>query len=197
MGEQTPGSPFGRAVTEGDLMDSRKTVNGAYRYRYAPFRNGAHPLALPLGELSPKVTERAVVKQRMERIGIDTLHFSCQHGEQPLGSPFGRAVTEGGLMGGRKTVNGAYQSDTLHFSCQHGEQPLGSPFGRAVTAGDLMGGRKTVNGAYRHRYAPFRNGADPLGSPFGRAVTEGDLMDSRKTVNGAYRYRYAPFLMPT
>ena len=43
------------------LMDSRKTVNGAYRYRYTPFLNPkyVHPLALPLGELSPKVTERA------------------------------------------------------------------------------------------------------------------------------------------
>jgi hypothetical protein len=42
-------------------MGSRKTVNGAYRYRYTPFLNPkyVHPLALPLGELSPKVTERA------------------------------------------------------------------------------------------------------------------------------------------
>ena len=32
------------------LLDGRKTVNVAYRYS---------PLALPLGELSPKVTERA------------------------------------------------------------------------------------------------------------------------------------------
>jgi len=30
----------------------------------------------------------------MERIGKDTLHFSFQH-MQPLGSPSGRAVTEG------------------------------------------------------------------------------------------------------
>ena len=44
-------------------MDSRKTVNGAYRYRYTPFLNPkyVHPLALPLGELSPKVTERALL----------------------------------------------------------------------------------------------------------------------------------------
>ena len=45
-------------------MGVHKTVNGAYRYRYAPFListyyvMGCSPLALPLGELSPKVTER-------------------------------------------------------------------------------------------------------------------------------------------
>ena len=47
-------------------MGGRKTVNGAYRYRYAPFLMptyyvmGCRPLALPLGELSPQVTERAL-----------------------------------------------------------------------------------------------------------------------------------------
>ena len=48
-------------VRRRSLMDSRKTVNGAYRYRYTPFLNPkyVHPLALPLGEPSPKVTERA------------------------------------------------------------------------------------------------------------------------------------------
>ena len=46
-------------------MGVHKTVNGAYRYRYAPFLMstyyvmGRSPLALPLGELSPQVTERA------------------------------------------------------------------------------------------------------------------------------------------
>ena len=45
-------------------MGVHKTVNGAYRYRYAPFlmptyyAAGRSPLALPLGELSPQVTER-------------------------------------------------------------------------------------------------------------------------------------------
>ena len=39
----------------------RKIVNGAYRYRYAPFLvPGYSPLALPPGELSPKVTERVL-----------------------------------------------------------------------------------------------------------------------------------------
>ena len=47
-------------------MGGRKTVNGAYRYRYAPFlmptyyAAGRSPLALPLGELSPQVTERVL-----------------------------------------------------------------------------------------------------------------------------------------
>ena len=41
-------------------------LNGAYRYRYAPFLmptynvTGCSPLALPLGELSPQVTERVL-----------------------------------------------------------------------------------------------------------------------------------------
>ena len=46
-------------------MGNRKIVNGAYRCRYAPFfvyltGEGYKPLALPLGELSPQVTERAL-----------------------------------------------------------------------------------------------------------------------------------------
>ena len=47
-------------------MGVHKTVNGAYRYRYAPFListyyvMGCSPLALPLGELSPQVTERVL-----------------------------------------------------------------------------------------------------------------------------------------
>ena len=47
-------------------MGAHKTVKGAYRYRYAPFLmptyyvKGCSPLALPLGELSPQVTERVL-----------------------------------------------------------------------------------------------------------------------------------------
>ena len=47
-------------------MGIHKTVNGAYQYRCAPFLmptyyvKGCSPLALPLGELSPQVTERAL-----------------------------------------------------------------------------------------------------------------------------------------
>ena len=43
------------------IEGSRKTVNGAYRYRYAPFLVPIYDaLALPLGELSPQVTERSL-----------------------------------------------------------------------------------------------------------------------------------------
>ena len=47
-------------------MGIHKTVNGAYQYRYASFLTptyyvkGCSPLALPLGELSPQVTERVL-----------------------------------------------------------------------------------------------------------------------------------------
>ena len=47
-------------------MGVHKTVNGAYQYRYASFLmptyyvKGCSPLALPLGELSPQVTERVL-----------------------------------------------------------------------------------------------------------------------------------------
>ena len=47
-------------------MGIHKTVNGAYQYRCAPFLmptyyvKGCSPLALPLGELSPQVTERVL-----------------------------------------------------------------------------------------------------------------------------------------
>ena len=43
-------------------MGVYKTVNGAYRYSLMPtyYVKGCSPLALPLGELSPQVTERAL-----------------------------------------------------------------------------------------------------------------------------------------
>ena len=43
-------------------MGVHKTVNGAYRYSLIPtyYVKGCSPLALPLGELSPQVTERAL-----------------------------------------------------------------------------------------------------------------------------------------
>ena len=54
-------------------MDSRKTVNGAYRYRYTPFLNPkyVHPLALPLGELSPKVTDTELQLKSFLKILIE------------------------------------------------------------------------------------------------------------------------------
>ena len=43
-------------------MGVHKTVNGAYRYSLMPtyYVKGCSPLALPLGELSPQVTERVL-----------------------------------------------------------------------------------------------------------------------------------------
>ena len=43
-------------------MGIHKTVNGAYRYSLMPtyYVKGCSPLALPWGELSPQVTERAL-----------------------------------------------------------------------------------------------------------------------------------------
>ena len=57
-------------------MGVHKTVNGAYRYRYAPFLMstyyvmGRSPLALPLGELSPQVTERDLQPFSNDKINL-------------------------------------------------------------------------------------------------------------------------------
>ena len=57
-------------------MGVHKAVNGAYRYRYAPFFTstyyvmGYSPLALPLGELSPQVTERALQPFSNDKINL-------------------------------------------------------------------------------------------------------------------------------
>ena len=57
-------------------MGVHKTVNGAYRYRYAPFListyyvTGCSPLALPLGELSPQVTERVLQPFSNDKINL-------------------------------------------------------------------------------------------------------------------------------
>ena len=59
-------------------MGVRKTANGAYRYRYAPFLMPTYyakrcsPLALPLGELSPQVTERALQPFSNDKINLCT-----------------------------------------------------------------------------------------------------------------------------
>ena len=70
-------------------------------------RRRASPLALPLGELSPKVTERAslppmyvLVRKLTKHISANALRFPCSYdipvqSRLPLGSPSGRAVTEG------------------------------------------------------------------------------------------------------
>ena len=59
-------------------MGVHKTVNGAYQYRYAPFLmptyyvKGCSPLALPLGELSPQVTERVLQPFSNDKINLCT-----------------------------------------------------------------------------------------------------------------------------
>ena len=59
-------------------MGIHKTVNGAYQYRCAPFLmptyyvTGCSPLALPLGELSPQVTERVLQPFSNDKINLCT-----------------------------------------------------------------------------------------------------------------------------
>ncbi len=59
-------------------MGVHKTVNGAYQYRCAPFLmptyyvKGCSPLALPLGELSPQVTERVLQPFSNDKINLCT-----------------------------------------------------------------------------------------------------------------------------
>ena len=73
-------------------MGVHKTVNGAYRYRYAPFListyyvMGCSPLALPLGELSPQVTERALQPLLNDKIDLFT-HIT----EIPVNIPVGES----------------------------------------------------------------------------------------------------------
>ena len=73
-------------------MGVHKTVNGAYRYRYAPFLlptyyvTGCSPLALPLGELSPQVTERALQPLLNDKINLLT-HIT----EIPVNIPVGES----------------------------------------------------------------------------------------------------------
>ena len=73
-------------------MGVHKTVNGAYRYRYAPFListyyvMGCSPLALPLGELSPQVTERVLQPFSNDNINLFT-HIT----EVPIDIPVGES----------------------------------------------------------------------------------------------------------
>ena len=73
-------------------MSVHKTVNGAYRYRYAPFListyyvMGCSPLALPLGELSPQVTERVLQPFSNDKINL------CAHTTKiPVDIPVGES----------------------------------------------------------------------------------------------------------
>ena len=123
------------------LRGSRKTVNGAYRYRYAPFLVPIYDaLALPLGELSPQVTERAlrprdvICLRRCQHFPIDVavicpLRPRCSRPPLPQGEARG-AGTETvlrpsdfraarALRGSRKTGMERIDTDTLHFLCQY------------------------------------------------------------------------------
>ena len=73
-------------------MGVHKTANGAYRYRYAPFLMstyyvmGCSPLALPLGELSPQVTERVLQPFSNDKINL------CAHTTKiPVDIPVGES----------------------------------------------------------------------------------------------------------
>ena len=119
------------------MRGSRKTVNGAYRYRYAPFLVPIYDaLALPLGELSPQVTERAlrprdvICLRRCQHFPIDVAVI-C-----PLRPRCCSATSPTGRGKGCRTETVLRPSDF-----------------RAARA--LRGSCKTVNGAYRYRYAPF------------------------------------------
>ena len=73
-------------------MGVHKTVNGAYRYRCVPFLmpayyvTGCSPLALPLGELSPQVTERVLQPFSDDKIDLFT-HIT----EIPVNIPVGES----------------------------------------------------------------------------------------------------------
>ena len=89
-------------------MGVHKTVNGAYRYRYAPFLmptyyvKGCSPLALPLGELSPQVTERAlalplgelspqVTERALQPFSNDKINLCTHITEIPVYIPVGES----------------------------------------------------------------------------------------------------------
>ena len=69
-------------------MGVHKTVNGAYRYSLMPtyYVKGCSPLALPLGELSPQVTERVLQPFSNDKINL------CAHTTKiPVDIPVGES----------------------------------------------------------------------------------------------------------
>ena len=144
------------------MRGSRKTVNGAYRYRYAPFLVPIYDaLALPLGELSPtgdwggpcaRGTSSACEGASIFRLDVAVI---C-----PLRPRCARPPLPQGGKGSAGTETVLRPSDF-----------------RAARA--LRGSRKTVNGAYRYRYAPFLVPIyDALALPLGELspqVTERNL----------------------
>ena len=119
------------------IEGSRKTVNGAYRYRYAPFLVPIYDaLALPLGELSPQVTERTLRPR-------DVICLRrCQH------FPIGRCR----YLPSPSSLRSATSPQGEARECRDGNR-----FTTIRLSGGtrIEGSRKTVNGAYRYRYAPF------------------------------------------
>ena len=136
------------------LRGSRKTVNGAYRYRYAPFLVPIYDaLALPLGELSPEVTERTlrprdvICLRRCQHFPIGRCRYLPSpsslrsatlpqggKGECRDGNRFTTIRLSGGtrIEGSRKTVNGNVSIQIRSISyCQYTMPWLS--FGRAVT----------------------------------------------------------------
>ena len=117
------------------LRGSRKTVNGAYRYRYAPFLVPIYD-ALAFGRAVTAGDERAlrprdvICLRRCQHFPIDVAVI-CPFSVLAAGPPLPQGEARGA---GTETV--LRPSDF-----------------RAARA--LRGSRKTVNGAYRYRYAPF------------------------------------------
>ena len=69
-------------------MGVHKTVNGAYRYSLMPtyYVKGCSPLALPLGELSPQVTERV-----LQPFSNDNINLCTHITEIPVYIPVGES----------------------------------------------------------------------------------------------------------
>ena len=143
------------------MRGSRKTVNGTYRYRYAPFLcANIRCLGSPLGELSPQVTERALRPR-------DVICLRrCQH------FPIGRCR----YLPSPSSLRSATSPTGRGKGCRDGNR-----FTTIRLSGGtrIEGSRKTVNGAYRYRYAPFLcANIRCLGSPLGELspqVTERTL----------------------
>ena len=85
-------------------MGVHKTVNGAYRYSLMPtyYVKGCSPLALPLGELSPQVTERAlalplgelspqVTERALQPFSNDNINLCTHITETPVYIPVGES----------------------------------------------------------------------------------------------------------
>ena len=76
-------------------------------------------------------------KKFMERIGTDTLHFSCQQTMQRTAGPWHLSSAAGAMAPASVAVLDFPFGSRCDAARQcSGPQALGSPSGRAVTAGD-------------------------------------------------------------